>query len=206
MLKKQYLLFIKFFKIGATTFGGGYAMVSVIHAEVVDNMEWLTDEEMRNVIVIAQSTPGVLAVNMATFAGYKTAGVWGAVCAVLGIAVPPVIIVGAIALFFDAFRELRVVAYAFNGLRAGVVLLILDAVVKLGRKNKKDIFYYVMFALSAALSLILGINPIFILIGAAITGLIYSLALLRIRTGSGGNNNHDDNDEAGENGEGGEGK
>lgn len=186
MLKNLYLLFIKFFKIGATTFGGGYAMVSVIHAEVVDNMKWLTDDEMRNIVVIAQSTPGVLAVNMATFTGYKVSGFFGAVCAVLGIALPPVIIVGVTALFFDAFRELRYVTYAFNGLKAGVVLLVLDAVVKLSRKSKKDFFYYFIFILSAALAIILSINPIIILIGAAIAGLIYSLVILRILKVNGG--------------------
>ena len=180
MLKNLCLLFIKFFKIGATTFGGGYAMVSVIHTEAVDKTEWLTDEEMRNIAVVSQSTPGVLAINMATFTGYKTAGVLGAVCAVIGVAMPPVIIVGIIALFFDAFRELRFVSYAFNGLKAGVVLLILDAFIKLSRKNKKDAFYYALLVLSAALSVILNINPIFILIGAAITGLLYSLLILRI--------------------------
>jgi chromate transporter len=188
MLKNLYLLFIKFFKIGAFTFGGGYAMVSVIHTEIVDKTKWLTDEEMRNIVVIAQSTPGVLAVNMATFTGYKVAGFWGAVCAVLGIAVPPVMIVGIIALFFDAFRELKFVSYAFDGLKAGVVLLILDAAVKLNRKNKKDSFYYFLFVLSAVLALIFRffrINPIFILIGAAVTGLLYSLVILKLNMKSG---------------------
>ena len=180
MLKKLFLLFIKFFKISGTTFGGGYAMVSIIHAEAVDKTGWLTDEEMRNIVVIAQSTPGVLAVNIATFTGYKVAGFWGALCAVLGIALPPVIIVGIIALFFDSFRELRFVTYAFNGLKAGVVLLFFDAVIKLSKKNKKDFFYYLIFILSAILSIILSVNPIFILIGASIAGLIYSLVILKI--------------------------
>jgi chromate transporter len=184
MLKILCLLFIKFFKIGAVTFGGGYAMVSVIHAESVDNMKWLTDGEMRNIVTIAQSTPGVLAVNMAAFTGYKVAGFWGAACAVLGVALPPVIIVGVIAIFFDAFRSLKFVEYAFNGLKAGVVLLILDAVIKLSRKNKKDLFYYIIFISSAALAIILNINPIFILIGAAAAGLIYSFLILRLKGGA----------------------
>jgi len=184
MLKNLWLLFIKFFKIGAVTFGGGYAMVSVIHTEAVDKTKWLTDEEMTRIVVISQSTPGVLAVNMATFTGYRVGGFWGAVCAVLGIALPPVIIVGIIALFFDAFRDLKYIGYAFNGLQAGVVLLILDAVIKLSRKNKKDFFYYFIFILSAALAVILSINPISILIGAAAAGLIYSFVILNLKGGA----------------------
>ena len=173
MIKKLYLLFIKFFKIGAFTFGGGYAMISLIHNEMVDKTEWLTDDEMNRMIVVAESTPGVLAVNTATFVGYKTAGFFGAAAATLGVILPSLIIIGIISLFFDAFKELRFAAYAFEGLRAGVVLLILDAVLKLSRKNKKDAFYYCVLFLTAALSVIFGINPIFILIGAAIAGILY---------------------------------
>ena len=184
MLKNLYSLFIKFFKIGAVTFGGGYAMVSVIHTEAVDKTEWLTDEEMTRIVVIAQSTPDVLAVNIAAFTGYKVAGFSGALCAVLGVVLPPVIIVGVIAMFFDAFRELKYVNYAFNGLKAGVVLLILDAVIKLGKKSKKDFFYLFIFILSAFLAIILSVNPIFILIGAATAGVIYSFILLILKGGA----------------------
>ena len=180
MLKNLYLLFIKFFKIGAFTFGGGYAMLSLIHAEVVDKMKWLSGEEMSNIIVIAESTPGVLSINTATFAGYKTAGFWGALSATLGVTLPSLIIIGIISLFYDAFRDLRYVSYAFNGLRAGVVLLIFDAVLKLSGKNKKDFFYYFVLALSAALSIIFNINPVFILTGAAAAGIIYSFGLLKL--------------------------
>jgi chromate transporter len=186
MLKNLYLLFIKFFKIGATTFGGGYAMISIIHAEVVEKMEWLTDEEMSNVVVITQSTPGVLAINTATFTGYKVAGVLGSVCAVLGVALPSVIIVGIIAMFFDAFRELKYVNYAFNGLKAGVVLLFFDAVIKLSKKNKKDFFYYFIFISAAVLSIIFNISPILILIGAAASALIYSFVILKFINRKGG--------------------
>ena len=175
MFKNLYLLFIKFFKIGAFTFGGGYAMISLIHNEVVGNMEWLTDDEMNNMIVVAESTPGVLAVNTATFVGYKIAGVLGAACATLGVILPSLIIIGIISLFLDAFKELRFAMYAFEGLRAGVVLLIFDAVLKLSKKRKKDVFYYCVLILTAALSIIFSINPIFLLIGAAIAGVLYSI-------------------------------
>jgi chromate transporter len=174
MLKNLYLLFIKFFKIGAFTFGGGYAMISLIHNEVVDKMKWLSDEEMMNMIVIAESTPGVLAINTATFTGYKIAGFWGAACATLGVTVPSVIIICIISLFFEAFKNLKYVAYAFNGIRAGVILLIIDAARKLNKKNKKDIFYYVIVSLTIAAKLFTDIDVIIILIAAAVLGIAYS--------------------------------
>jgi chromate transporter len=192
MLKNLYLLFIKFFKIGAFTFGGGYAMISLIHTEVVENMNWLSDEDMTNMIVIAESTPGVLAVNTATFAGYKVAGFWGAAFATLGVTMPSVIIIGIISLFFDAFRDLKYVAYIFNGLRAGVVLLIFDAVRKLNKKNRKDYFYYSVLALTAALAILLPVLfsvrnvAIYILMGAAAAGILYSLVFLKLLSRKGG--------------------
>lgn len=95
-MKNIYLLFVKFFKIGLFTFGGGYAMISLIHAEVVDNMKWMDDKDMINMIVIAETTPGVLAVNTATFVGYKIAGVAGAAFATLGVILPSFIIISII--------------------------------------------------------------------------------------------------------------
>jgi chromate transporter len=174
MLKNLYLLFIKFFKIGAFTFGGGYAMISLIHNEVVDKMKWLSDDEMMRLSVIAESTPGVLAINTATFTGYKIAGFWGSAAATLGVTVPSVIVICVISLFFDAFKSLKYVAYAFNGIRAGVILLIIDAARKLNKKNKKDMFYFVIVALTIAAKLFTGIDVIYILIAAAVLGIAYS--------------------------------
>ena len=188
MLKNLYLLFIKFFKIGAFTFGGGYAMLSLIHTEAVENMGWLSDEEMTNMVVIAESTPGVLAVNTATFTGYRVAGFWGAACATLGVTMPSIILIGIISLFFDAFRELKYIGYMFNGLKAGVVLLIIDAFRKLNKKNKKDVFYYSVLGLTAVLSIILHINAIYILMSAAVAGIIYSLVFLKLLDKKGGGN------------------
>ncbi|MCL2099228.1 MAG: chromate transporter [Oscillospiraceae bacterium] len=181
MLKKLFLLFIKFFKIGAFTFGGGYAMLSLIYTEVVENTRWLSDKEMKNMIIIAESTPGVLAVNTAVFTGYKIAGIFGAVFAMFGVILPSVIIIGIISLFFEAFRELKYVSYAFGGLGAGVVFLIFDAVKKLNKKNKKDAFYWAVLCLSAAAAIFLRINVIYILIASALAGLIYSFVFLKIR-------------------------
>ena len=186
-LKNIYLLFIKFFKIGMFTFGGGYAMISLIHAEVVENMEWLDDKEMLNMIVIAESTPGVLAVNTATFVGYKIAGIFGSAAATIGVILPSVVIISIISLFFDEFKNLKYAAYAFNGIRAGVVLLILDAVRKLNKKNEKSLFYYIVLCLTITASFFFNLNVIYILISAMILGLLYTfLFAAKNNNGKGG--------------------
>ena len=182
-MKNIFLLFRKFFKIGLFTFGGGYAMISLIHHEVVENMKWLDDKEMVNMIVIAESTPGVLAVNTATFTGYKIAGIAGAAAATVGVALPSLIIIGVISLFFDAFKNLKYVAYAFNGIKAGVVLLIINAVVKLDKKNKKDLFYYIILLSAVAASVFFSVNAIYILLASAVLGIIYSLITGKLSKG-----------------------
>ena len=178
-MKNIYLLFIKFFKIGLFTFGGGYAMISLIHNEVVDNMKWLDDKEMMNMIIIAESTPGVLAINTATFTGYKIAGIAGSAAATIGVALPSLLIIGVISLFFDRFKNLKYVAYAFNGIRAGVVLLILNSVKKLNKKNKKDVFYYIILILTISATVFTSINVIYILLASAALGILYSFVFLK---------------------------
>jgi len=181
-MKNIYLLFIKFFKIGLFTFGGGYAMISLIHSEVVDNMKWLEDKEMTKMIVVAESTPGVLAIKTATFAGYKIAGVLGAAAATVGVALPSLVIIGVISLFFEEFKNLKYVEYAFNGIRAGVVLLIIKAVLKLNKKNKKSLFYYIILLAAVAASAVFKVSAILILLASAVLGLIYSFIFVRERS------------------------
>jgi len=182
-LKNIFLLFYKFFKIGLFTFGGGYAMISLIHAEVVSNMKWLDDEEMINLIVIAESTPGVLAVNTATFVGYKIAGVAGSAMATIGVTLPSLIVISIIYLFFEEFKNFKYVSYAFNGIRAGVVLLIINAVLKLNKKNKKDLFYFIVLGLTIIASLFFNIDTIYILLAAMISGILYTFLFLREKKG-----------------------
>ena len=155
-------------------------MISLIHAEIVNNTKWLDDEEMINMIVIAESTPGVLAVNTATFVGYKIAGVLGSAAATIGITLPSLLIISIISLFFDEFKNLKYVEYAFNGIRAGVVLLILNAVLKLNKKNKKkDLFYFIMFGLTIIAALFFKIGTVYILIAAMVLGILYTYIFLR---------------------------
>jgi len=150
-------------------------MISLIQSEAVENMKWIDEKEMVNMIVIAQTTPGVLAVNTATFVGYRVAGIAGAACATLGSILPSIIIISIISLFFDAFKSLKYVAYAFDGIKAGVVLLIANATITLDRKNTKNIFYFVILILTVGFHFVLKINLIYILLASAVLGIIYSL-------------------------------
>ena len=120
-------LFLTFLKIGAFTFGGGYAMIPLIQRETVEGKKWITDEDMLEIIAIAESTPGPLAINSATFVGSHVAGVPGAACATLGVILPSFVIILIVSTLLDAFQHVKAVQYAFFGIRAGVLALILRA-------------------------------------------------------------------------------
>src|SRR5574344_471028 len=124
-MNKNLSLFLTFSKIGAITFGGGYAMISIIKQEIVDKYHWLTDDELTEIIAIAESTPGPIAINMATYVGYKRTGILGSILATLGVVIPSVVIILIISLFLDAFMSNNYVMYAFEGIKCGVALLIL---------------------------------------------------------------------------------
>ena len=130
-------LFLTFGKIGLFTFGGGYAMLSVIEENCVEKKGWITHDEMMNVTVIAESTPGPIAINCSTFTGYKVAGVPGAIAGTLGMVAPSFIIIFLISMFLDNFLAIRFIASAFKGIKIAVGLLILDAAVTMIRKMKK---------------------------------------------------------------------
>lgn len=144
-LKNSIKLFLTMFKIGLFTFGGGYAMLALLENEFVENKKWLTKEEFLNMLAIAESTPGPIAINSATFIGYKTAGVMGSAFATLGVCLPSFIIIYIISLFFDAFLSLKIVEYAFLGIRACVVYLIASAGLKLFKGLKKNFLSITLF-------------------------------------------------------------
>lgn len=127
-------LFATFAKIGFFTFGGGYAMIAMIEHICVERKQWITHDEMMDVTVIAESTPGPIAINCATFTGYKKAGFAGALAATLGIVVPSFVVIYLISRFLDHFLELAVIAHAFRGIKIAVGLLILDAAITMIRK------------------------------------------------------------------------
>ena len=137
--KKMLLeLFSTLFKIGLFTFGGGYAMIAFFESEFVEKKKWLDKEEFLDMVAIAESTPGPIAINSATYVGYKNAGVLGATCATLGVVLPSFIIIYVISLFLDAFLTFELVGYAFKGIQAGVVYLILSAGIKMLKGMKKN--------------------------------------------------------------------
>ena len=130
-------LFLTFSKIGLFTFGGGYAMISMIENHCVERKQWITHDEMMNVTVIAESTPGPIAINCATFTGYKKKGFIGALISTLGIVAPSFIIIFLISMFLDNFLELTIIANAFKGIKIAVGILILDAAIAMIKKMHK---------------------------------------------------------------------
>ena len=130
-------LFLTFAKIGLFTFGGGYAMIAMIENNCVEQKKWITHDEMMNITVIAESTPGPIAINCATFTGYKKAGLVGALMATLGMIIPSFMIIYLISMFLDNFLELTIIANAFKGIKIAVGLLILDAAITMIKKMHK---------------------------------------------------------------------
>ena len=147
-------LFLTFFRIGAFTFGGGYAMIAVIENICVSQKKWITHEDLMNVTVIAESTPGPVAINCATFVGYKQKGILGAVAATLGVVLPSFIIIWLISMFLDRFLEIAWVASAFKGIRIAVGLLILDVGIRMMRKMPKEPLRIILTACALAATLL----------------------------------------------------
>ncbi len=174
--KKIYLeLFSTFFKIGAFTFGGGYAMIPIIQRDIAQKKKWITEEELLDIIAVGESTPGPISVNVATFVGYQTAGVMGAFCATLGLVMPSFIIILLISMLLSEFSELKAVQYAYAGIRAGVVALLVKAVISMGKKCPKNAFS-VGIALGAfLLCAFTDISAIIIIIGCALCGILMSV-------------------------------
>lgn len=140
-------LFLTFLKIGLFTFGGGYAMIANIREVVVEKKKWLTEDELLQVITIAESTPGPIAINMATYVGYKQKGVAGSACATLGVIVPSLVIIYTISLFLDAFMSNQYVAYAFTGIKCAVAFLILKAGLNMFAKLEKKALPMIVFSI-----------------------------------------------------------
>jgi len=146
---KGYLsLFLTMLKIGLFTFGGGYAMIALLENEFVEKKKWLEKDEFLDVAAIAESTPGPIAINAATYIGYKNAGMIGSMIATLGICIPSFVIIYAISLFFDAFLSLTLVAYAFKGIQICVVYLILAAGLKMLKQMKKSTFNMIIVSIT----------------------------------------------------------
>ena len=175
-LKKVFQLFITFIKIGAFTFGGGYAMVPLIQRETVEKKKWINDDDILEIVAIAESTPGPIAVNSATFVGYKTAGVLGAAAATIGVVLPSFTIIYFISFVIDKFENKTAVKYAFSGIRAGVLALIIKALWTMSKKSAKNIISFIITAF-AFIFAALNINVIYIILACAVTGIVSSLIM-----------------------------
>ena len=170
---KEYLdLIVTFFKIGIMTFGGGYAMLPIIQREVVEKKGWCTEEELLNYYALGQCTPGVIAVNTATFLGNKRKGVLGGFIATFGIVLPSLIIITIIAALLTGFADLAVVQHALAGIRVAVVVLVGYSVKKLMKSGVKDAFGWCVFVLTFLVSAIFGLSPVIVVFVAAGAGLI----------------------------------
>lgn len=165
-------LFWAFFRIGLFTFGGGYAMLPLIQREVVEVKGWAKDEEVLDFYAIGQSTPGIIAINTATFVGYKVEKVKGALAATMGMVTPSLIIIMMIAAFFSHFQDYEVVQHAFMGIRAAVCAILVNAIYKMSEKSIVDKTGIMIGAISFIFISFIDISPIFIVIGAAISGII----------------------------------
>ena len=168
-------LFTTFFKIGIFTLGGGYAMIPLIEEEVVNRHRWVEKEELLDLIAIAQSCPGVFAINIATFIGYKLQKTRGAICTTVGTALPSFLIILAIAIFFSAFKDNPVVAAMFRGIRPAVVALIAVPTFRMAQQAKIGWSNAWIPIVSALAIWALGVSPIYIIIIAGIAGYLYGM-------------------------------
>jgi len=168
-------LFTTFFKIGIFTLGGGYAMIPLIEEEVVNKKQWASKEELLDLIAIAQSCPGVFAINIAIFIGYKLRKVKGAVATAFGTALPSFLIILAIAIFFAAFKENKVIAAMFRGIRPAVVALIAVPTFRMAQQAKIGWTNCWIPVVSALAIWLLGVSPIYIIIIAAFAGYVWGI-------------------------------
>ena len=165
-------LFLTFAKVGVMTFGGGMAMLPILQREVVEDKGWATDEELVDYFAIGQCTPGIIAVNTATFIGQKQAGIIGGIVATLGIVFPSLIIITALAGVINSFSHLAWVQHAFAGIRVCVCVLIFNAVLKLVKSAMKDAWCWGIFGLILVLSFVLAVSPILYVLAAGLAGVV----------------------------------
>lgn len=183
-MKKIFELFITFFKLGLFTFGGGYAMISLIQSECVDKKKWLTEEELLDIVAIAESTPGPIAINSATYIGHKIGGVLGSIMAVLGVVLPSFAIIYIISLFFDAFIQIEIIAKAFRGIQCAIGVIILTAGIKMLNKLPKSTLSIIIFSLTLIITIVLdliavNLSSIILILIAGVIGIV-STALTSI--------------------------
>ena len=172
-------LFFTFMKIGAFTFGGGYAMIPLIQREMSEKRDWIDKDDILDMVAIAESTPGPVAVNMATFAGSRLRGTVGAFVATLGEVLPSFVIIAALSSVIQRFEDITAVRYAFFGIRAGVLALIVKALFQMYRSSPKSAFAYVVMGAAFVAVALLNVSVFPVLIGCAAAGLVWSLLIAK---------------------------
>ena len=173
-MKRLWQLFLAFARVGVMTFGGGYAMIPILEREIVDRQGWASSEELMDYYAVGQCTPGVIAVNTATFIGYKVAGPLGGAVATLGVVFPSLIIITVIAGVLTHFADIPAVKSAFAAIRVCVCVLIFNAVLKLWKGAVKDKAGLCLFLLVFILSIFLDISPVFYVLFCAVAGILFS--------------------------------
>ena len=174
------ILFLTFMKIGVFTFGGGYAMIPIIEEEVTKKRKWISEMEILDILAISETTPGPIAVNTATYVGYKVGGILGSIFATLGLAIPSFVIIFVISFFYKDFMQWKVIAAMFKGLKVGVILLLISALFKLKKGVKVNLVGIILFviALSAMLVFsIININFKYLSLCLILLGIVVGITL-----------------------------
>lgn len=174
LMKIYWELICAFMRIGAFTFGGGYAMLPLIQKEIVDKKRWATEEEIMDYYAVSQCTPGIIMVNTATFIGYYLKGIPGAIVATLSVVTPSIVIISLIASILTTYSSLAIVQHALAGIRVAVCVLVLNAVIKLWKNGIKDAYGIIVFAFVLAAVSFTSISTVIIVILSAVAGLIYT--------------------------------
>lgn len=186
-MKKYLNLFFTMLKIGLFTFGGGYAMIALLENEFISKKKWIEKDEFIDMVAIAESTPGPVAINSATYIGYKLLGFWGSFLATIAVCIPSFAIIFVISLFFDAFLSLTLVSYAFRGIQACVIYLIMSAGLKMMKDMEKNIFNVIILTVTLACMVLFSVfsvsfSSIFYIIISGFIGLfVYMIRLIRAR-------------------------
>lgn len=165
-------LFLSFAKIGVMTFGGGLAMLPMLERELVESKKWVTNEEILDYYAVGQCTPGIIAINTATFVGYKKSKVIGAIVATLGMVFPSLVIITVIAAVLSNFADIPAVQHAFSGIRIAVCALIASAVIKLAKSNVKSLTQIIIAVAAFIIIAVFGASPVVVIVGSAVAGLL----------------------------------
>ena len=172
-MKQLFKLFFTFFKIGLFTFGGGYAMISLIEDECVNKNKWLSKQDMQEIVVLSESTPGPIAINASTFIGYKIGKFFGSAFATLGVILPSLVIIVIISIFLNSFKDNLFINFVFQGIRASVILLMFQAFLNLSKNIRKNAINISLLLTAFVLNFFFNVKAIYIIIFALIYTVFY---------------------------------